>query len=70
MPWSAPGLAPVADPCGVASGFEAGSPYASPPQGYDAGDLGSQVLEKGEGTLVRAGDELTVGYGFEVNHGR
>ena len=70
MPWSAPGASPIVDPCGVASGFKKGSQYASPPKGYDAGDLGSIVLDKtGNATVVRAGEDLEVGFGFEVNHG-
>ena len=69
-PWSSPGASPIADPCGVASGFNADSPYANPPPGYKAGDRGSQVLKPSlNRTVVRAGGVLEAGFGFEVNHG-
>ena len=70
MPWRSPGASPVADPCGVASGFRAGSPFGTPPKGYAAGTKGSEVLRPlARSTTVRAGGVLEAGFGFEVNHG-
>ena len=71
MPWSSPGAAPLADPCGVASGFGRGAPsYVTPPPGYKIGDLGSQVLKPSANkTVVKAGGEFEAGFGFQVNHG-
>lgn len=74
-PWRAPGFAPVIDACGMAGGR-----HASDPSGGDAvftnipwatlGDLGSEVLKKGEpGALWVAGATVEVAWGIRYNHG-
>ncbi|EOD31321.1 hypothetical protein EMIHUDRAFT_232105 [Emiliania huxleyi CCMP1516] len=73
MPWASPGASPVADPCGVASGFGASAhtpSYVHAPKGYRVGELGSRVLEPlPTKTVVRAGGTLETGFGVKVNHG-
>ena len=70
MPWTAPGASPIADSCGIASGFKYGAKYGKGvPHGYKGGEKGSEVLPALAPTLVKAGGELDVGFGFEVNHG-
>jgi len=67
-PWRAPGKAPVADPCGVASGGTDPGTYAAIPQGYKAGDKGSAVLPEQEATLWKAGATAWVGWGLSAQH--
>jgi len=67
-PWRAPGMAPVADPCGVASGGSNPGTYAAIPQGYKAGAKGSEVLPQQEPTLWKAGTTAWVGWGLSAQH--
>jgi hypothetical protein len=67
-PWRAPGKAPVADPCGVASGGTNPGTYAAIPQGYKAGDKGSEVLPEQKPTLWKAGATAWVGWGMSAQH--
>jgi hypothetical protein len=67
-PWRAPGMAPVADPCGVASGSMDPGAYDAVPQGYRAGELGSKVLPEQEPTVWHAGGTATVGWGLSAQH--
>lgn len=67
-PWRAPGKAPVADPCGVASGGTNPGAYAAIPQGYKAGSKGSEVLPEKKATLWKAGATAWVGWGLSAQH--
>jgi len=68
-PWRAPGKAPVADPCGVASGYVNPNSYTEVPQGYAATAKGSQVLPETAPTYWQAGGTATVGWGLSAQHG-
>lgn len=67
-PWRAPGMAPVGDPCGMASGSLNPGSYDALPQGYRAGDKGSEVLPEQEPTLWQAGATAWVGWGLSAQH--
>jgi len=67
-PWRAPGMAPVIDSCGLASGGWSGNTYAAVPAGYKAGDKGSEVLPETEATLWQAGATATVGWAMSAQH--
>jgi len=67
-PWRAPGKAPVADPCGIASGGNNPGGYAAVPQGYAGGAKGSVELPEQEATLWQAGGTAQVGWGLSAQH--
>jgi len=67
-PWRAPGKAPVADPCGVASGGNNAGAYAAVPAGYKTGDRAMDVLSEQEATLWSAGGVAQVGWGLSAQH--
>lgn len=67
-PWRAPGKAPVADPCGVASGGNNPGTYAAIPAGYKGGDRALDVLPEQEATLWQAGGVAQVGWGLSAQH--
>jgi len=68
-PWRAPGKAPVADSCGIASGFSQAQAYVEVPEGYTAGDKGSEVLPAQEKTTWQAGATAKVGWALSAQHG-
>jgi len=68
-PWRAPGKAPVADPCGVASGYHNPGAYADIPKGYSAYDKGSKVLPEQAPTYWKAGGTAEVGWAMSAQHG-
>lgn len=68
-PWRAPGKAPNMDPCGIASGLANPGAYADVPQGYQAGDKGSEVLPEQAPTYWKAGGTAQVGWGLSAQHG-
>jgi hypothetical protein len=68
-PWRAPGQAPVNDPCGQASGFTVNQPNVEVPQGYSAGDNGSEVLPETAPTYWKAGSTAQVGWALSAQHG-
>merc|ERR550539_834611 len=68
-PWRAPGKAPVADSCGLASGFSHAQSYVEVPKGYSAGDKGSEVLPAQEATTWKAGSTAQVGWALSAQHG-
>jgi len=68
-PWRAPGKAPVADPCGVASGMRNPSSAATTPHGYTATSKGSEVLPETEPTYWKAGGIASVGWALSAQHG-
>lgn len=69
-PWRAPGMAPVADPCGVASGGNNPdvNTYTAVPAGYRGGDHALKVLPEQEATLWQAGGVAQVGWGLSAQH--
>lgn len=67
-PWRAPGMAPVADPCGVASGGLNPGAYAATPQGYESGAKGLEVLPEQAPTLWQAGGTAAVGWALSAQH--
>ena len=73
-PWRSPGAAPVADPCGMASGyyFDGLPPGAYPydlPLGHAYGDRGSALPQVGDAARWSAGDTVELSYGIWANHG-
>merc|ERR1712203_76159 len=67
-PWRAPGKAPVADPCGVASGGNNPGAYAAVPTGYSGGARASKVLPEQDATQWQAGGVAEVGWGLSAQH--
>jgi len=67
-PWRAPGMAPVIDPCGIASGGQNPNAYSAVPAGYEAAAKGSEVLPETEATLWQAGSTATVGWALSAQH--
>jgi len=76
-PWRYPGASPIADPCGIASGWFDQGPFAAvgvdePPPGGKVGDYGSnstlfpKLLEQ---TVWTAGSIVEVAWGITANHG-
>jgi hypothetical protein len=72
-PWSAPGKAPVLDPCGVAGGTPQASFNAAEyntTKFAQQGDYGTVVLQRRPtGTVWRRGSEVTVRFQLTANHG-
>jgi len=67
-PWRAPGMAPVVDPCGIASGGTNPGTYAAVPGGFEGGAKGSEVLPETEATLWQAGATASVGWALSAQH--
>jgi len=67
-PWRAPGMAPVVDPCGIASGGKNPNAYSAVPAGYEGGAKGSEVLPETDATLWQAGATATVGWALSAQH--
>jgi hypothetical protein len=68
-PWRAPGMAPVIDPCGIASGgVSGGNDYDAVPTGYSTGDKGTEKLPETDATLWQAGATATVGWALSAQH--
>jgi hypothetical protein len=67
-PWRAPGMAPVVDPCGIASGGSNPNAYSVVPAGYEGAAKGSQVLPETTATLWQAGATATVGWALSAQH--
>ena len=69
-PWRSPGKAPVADPCGMASGYKPGAPKAGRiPEGFAAWSKGSEVLQPGNVTVWKAGSHAEVAWSVAAQHG-
>jgi hypothetical protein len=75
FPWRAPGMAPVADPCGMAGGTDpknghGGDAVFTTTSYAKMGDLGSKVLPYApSGTKWMVGEGVEVGFGITYNHG-
>lgn len=70
-PWRSPGRAPVANPCGVASGFISGWPGAEVPYGFTAFTNGTDIppLSGVPTPVYKAGEVIEVSWGIAANHG-
>jgi hypothetical protein len=67
-PWRAPGSAPVADPCGLASGYDGGG--WDLPAGYTYMDKGTDLPPlNGTRTVWKAGGTAEVSYAIWASHG-
>jgi hypothetical protein len=75
FPWRAPGMAPVADPCGQAGGTapangHGGDAVFTTTKYAKMGDLGTKVLPYApSGTKWMAGSAVEVGWAITYNHG-
>merc|ERR1719182_1195553 len=62
-------MAPVIDPCGIASGgISGGNDYDAVPTGYSTGDKGLEKLPETDATLWQAGATATVGWALSAQH--
>lgn len=69
-PWRSPGNAPVQNPCGVASGFQAGWPGAEVPSNFAASMNGTDIPPLlSDRPVWKAGSTVEVSWGLAANHG-